>query len=269
MTTHSQRESHSGYLSILGIEFNCLKIKNKLEFFRNELWDKINTASLKLENSEGATAASGNFKVAINFCNITYITTNSNMSTVFVDIRNGYTNTRTISQVLFNNQEVTRMVVNNVSLVIAPLSAVMLEIPLKTNLSRGSPMTVVIYKESEAAPSVAGSWVAVPHFPIESWPKSDECPFPTMNDANYQFLKQHGFDTYFFRENPPIECNNPVQGHEIISNLAPKYGFYGLMTTDVPLDKCSNLSNALAILMHMGDEVDSKVMSVHTVMCMI
>lgn len=225
---------------------------------RNELWDSISNASLKLETSDGATVASGNFQVAINFCNITYITTDYNMSTVFIHIHNGYTSTRTISQVLLNNEDLTIMVVNNASLTVASLSAVMLEIPLKTSLSRGSLMTaVVIYKESGAVPSVAGVRVAVPHFPIESWPKSDECPFPTMNDDNYNFIEKHGFDTYFFRENPSSECKNPVKGHDIISNLAPKYGFFGLMTTDVPLDKCTNLSNALAIFM--GDEVDDKI----------
>lgn len=234
--------------------------------YRDKFWDGINNATLKLETSKGDVVANGAFQIASNLCNITYITTNMNMSTVYVHIHNGYTETRTINQILFNGQDVTVMVSNKASLSVSSQSAVMLEIPVQAyNLSRGSLMTVVVtYKESGSIPSVAGSRVAVPHFPIESWPKSDECPFPTMNDKNYEFIRKHGFDTFFFREHPSTHCSNPVEGHKIISELAPKYGFYGLITTDVPLDKCSNLSNALA--MFMGDEVDSKVNTIQDFM---
>ena len=53
--------------------------------------------------------------------------------------------------------------------------------------SPGNLYTVVLqYAETGAGESVAGGRVAKTHFPIESWPKSHECPFPTVNDDNYK-----------------------------------------------------------------------------------
>lgn len=45
---------------------------------------------------------------------------------------------------------------------------------------------VLQYADPGTPESVAGGRVAKAHFPIESWPKSHECPFPTVNDGNYK-----------------------------------------------------------------------------------
>ena len=81
----------------------------------------------------------------------------------------------------------TGSVVNNMSLSVPPLSSTMLTIPLSTPVAPGNLYTVVLqYAESGAGESVAGGRLAKTHFPIESWPKSHECPFPTVNDHNYK-----------------------------------------------------------------------------------
>ena len=81
----------------------------------------------------------------------------------------------------------TGSVVNSMSLSVPPLSSTMLTIPLSTPVAPGNLYTVVLqYAESGAGESVAGGRLAKTHFPIESWPKSQECPFPTVNDHNYQ-----------------------------------------------------------------------------------
>ena len=102
-------------------------------------------------------------------------------------------------QVLVNGSNVTGSVVNSMSLSVPPLSSTMLTIPLSTPVAPGNLYTVVLqYAESGAGESVAGGRLAKTHFPIESWPKSHECPFPTVNDNNYQVC-QHVNCNYRYR----------------------------------------------------------------------
>ena len=92
-------------------------------------------------------------------------------------------------QVMVNGTDVTGSVVNKLSLVIPPLSSTMLTIPMNSSLGPGNLYTVVlIYSESGSIPSVAGGRLAKAHFPIEAWPKSHECPYPTIEDDNYKVI---------------------------------------------------------------------------------
>ena len=69
-------------------------------------------------------------------------------------------------------------------------SAHLLVIKLPAIQQPGNLITAVImYAESGENPSAAGVRLAKPHFPIEAWPKSSECPFPTVNDKNYEVSK--------------------------------------------------------------------------------
>ena len=150
----------------------------------------------------------------------------------------------------------TSRVKNNASLSIPPRTAVLVEIPLLARVLPGSMFTVaVVFAEKDNLVSVAAGRVAKTHFPIESWPKSDECPYPTINDSNYEFVQSHGFDTYFFTQNP---CHtSKAVGQKILCDLAPKYNFYGLVDDGVPLDDCANASMALGIFI--ADEADKAV----------
>lgn len=86
-----------------------------------------------------------------------------------------------------NGIDVTQNVSNQLSLSLSPQTATLLAVPLSHLLTPGSLYTVMLqYVESDAAESVAGGRIAKAHFPIESWPKSSECPFPTINDSNFQ-----------------------------------------------------------------------------------
>ena len=81
----------------------------------------------------------------------------------------------------------TKQVSNASSLSVAPLSSTLLAIPLSRPLSPGSLATVaLVFAESGSVPIGTGVRLAKAHFPIESWPKSKECPLPTINDDNYK-----------------------------------------------------------------------------------
>lgn len=88
-----------------------------------------------------------------------------------------------------NGIDVTSSVVNQLSLVVPPKSSTMLTVPLSPSLGPGQLYTVVLmYAENGSIPSVAGGRLAKAHFPIESWPKSNECPYPTISDDNYKVI---------------------------------------------------------------------------------
>ena len=94
-----------------------------------------------------------------------------------------------VHQVLLNDSDVTANVSNKQSLTVPPLSSTMLTVGLLAPVTPGNLYTVVLqYAESGAAESVAGGRVAKTHFPIEAWPKSKECPFPTVKDNNYKVI---------------------------------------------------------------------------------
>lgn len=50
-------------------------------------------------------------------------------------------------------------------------------------------MTVAIEFADPGSVAIGnGVRLAKTYFPIESWPKSYECPFPTVKDDNYQVM---------------------------------------------------------------------------------
>ena len=81
----------------------------------------------------------------------------------------------------------TGTVSNKQSLSVPPDSSTLIVIPLTQLQAAGNLYTVVLqYAESGVPESVAGGRLLKAHFPIESWPKSSECPFPTINDDNFK-----------------------------------------------------------------------------------
>ena len=62
-------------------------------------------------------------------------------------------------------------------------------------------------------------------FPIEDWPKSDQCPFPEANATNYNILKDLGLNTHFMSGVCGADPNT------VIAN-APKHGYYVLPSED-------------------------------------
>ena len=72
-----------------------------------------------------------------------------------------------------------------------------------------------------------------------------------------QFHRDHGIDTLFFGNGAASPCSSSLPGTTIAGTLAPQYGFYCLISTDIEYKSMENTSNVLARLL--GDESDSKV----------
>ena len=81
----------------------------------------------------------------------------------------------------------TKNVSNAASLSLAPKTSTLLSIPLPQSQLPGNLITVALeFSESGSVPIGTAVRLAKAHFPIEAWPKSKECPFPTVNDDNYK-----------------------------------------------------------------------------------
>lgn len=225
---------------------------------RNTAFDTITSSTFELQTTDSQVAVNGKFAVVLNWCNITYVTTTTNYSSLLIHVHNGYTSTRTIQKVLLNDSDVTANVSNKQSLTVPPLSSTMLTVGLLAPVTPGNLYTVVLqYAESGAAESVAGGRVAKTHFPIEAWPKSKECPFPTVKDNNYKWHRDHGIDTLFFGEKSAQPCGSQTPGNVIAGELAPQYGFYCLTDINIPPQSIKNTSNVLATFL--SDEPDNKL----------
>jgi desulfoferrodoxin (superoxide reductase-like protein) len=216
-----------------------------------------NQMPIELQTSSGTSLFKGNFLVQLTSCNISYITVTSDYATLLVHVHNGYTDaSRTIKTVLVNSTDMTTKVTNQASLSIPPQSSTLLSIPLPQRQYPGNLVTVaLIFAESGSVPIGNGVRLAKTHFPIESWPKSFECPFPTVKDDNYQFHRSHGIDTLFFGQHASSKCGKDVPGTDIAGKLAPQYSFYCLIQTDISLNSLQDSSNVLGKLL--GDEIDS------------
>lgn len=80
-------------------------------------------------------------------------------------------------------------------------------------MTPGQLWTVVVdYAEAGTVPSVGGARLQKPYFPIETWPRSSDCPYPTINNATYEFHRAHGVDTFFVGEGSLSECGSSAPG---------------------------------------------------------
>ena len=90
---------------------------------------------------------------------------------------------------MINGTDRTSQVKNTASLSIAPKTSTLLSIPLTSIQYPGNLITVALEFADTGSVAVGnGVRLAKSHFPIESWPKSHECPFPTVMDDNYQVI---------------------------------------------------------------------------------
>ena len=164
--------------------------------------------------SNGDTAVNDSVAVRLADVILAYVTTTTNYSTLLVHLSSNITQPRTISSVVVNGIEVVSLV-SPASLTIGSYPAsVLLQIPLSTPAQSGQLWTVVVsYAEQGSLASVGGGRHMKTFFPIESWPHSVDCPYPTINTSKYNFTREHGIDTLFVYESTLSGCNSSLPGN--------------------------------------------------------
>lgn len=206
--------------------------------------------------AEGRPLVNGSFPVAQTPVPITYVTTANGAQTLLVHARNSANVTHTLTSLVFNNANVTASL-DPRERVIPPNTTVMWTIALGAALPRGSVYTLVATYDGGAVPAaVAAGRTLIEFFPMETWQKSSECPFPTVNDTNYAFHRSHGLDTFFITHTSASECGGP-SGEVITSTLAPEYDFWSLADSGMNFGAITNTSRIAGIFI--GDEPDQNI----------
>lgn len=62
-------------------------------------------------------------------------------------------------------------------------------------------------------------------FPLECWPSSSDCPFPTINNTNYDFHRQLSINTFFVSNE---DYCHQQDGDYVVNTLAPQFQFWTL-----------------------------------------
>jgi hypothetical protein len=163
---------------------------------RDSSWDAAASGNLQIETTAGL-AVSGDFPVRATAVPLTYVTTTGDLSALLVHARNLDSVPHTLDRILVDGRDVTGTDVACVPEdTILPGESVLWTVPLCAPASPGDPWTVVV-TYTDAAPAVGVGRVMRPSFPVEAWPNSDECPFPGVNDVNFEAMSLAGIDTFF------------------------------------------------------------------------
>ena len=70
-------------------------------FTSDSKWDSVKTGQIRIVTDKQSVAMDGKFNVDLNFCNITYVTTDANYSSLLIHLHNGLSEKRTVSKVHF------------------------------------------------------------------------------------------------------------------------------------------------------------------------
>ncbi|KAA0150435.1 hypothetical protein FNF29_05238 [Cafeteria roenbergensis] len=220
-------------------------------------WHSIPTASVRVTDAAGQNLVNGSFQINRKpSARITSVTTDGGGARVIVHLRSYSPAAVTLTKVYVNGVAVVP--IQPASLPQLPSGeSVLLVLPAPGTggpLPPGAVVTVkVAFADGTAA--IAGARRLVEFFPVETWPKSSECPYPTVNDTNYAIHRSHGVDTFFTTDGSTSKCKNSLLEVDIINKLAPQYDFWVLAGKSTDTSKVVNTSRLAGWFL--GDEDDN------------
>lgn len=228
-----------------------------IAFHSTQPWlDQDPTVALRVATDE-ADVVSGSFVPSRAPVPFTWVTTDATYGSFIVHLRNTDAVARRLDRLVLNGRDVTDRACIP-SRTVAPGQAVLWTVPLCEPVARGDPWTVVAQWE-DAPPSVAGGRVVAVHFPIHTWPKSYDCPFPGASEERWLAYRAQGIDMPFLWKQTYADyegCNGADAQAVLAANDALAGGDQWLM-----VEKGISLSghDTSRLASFVGDEPDSKV----------
>lgn len=196
---------------------------------RDPAWDAPGaTGTFEIATTAGVAAA-GTFSAAATPVPLTYVTTDEEYGTLLIHLRNADVVPHALARLLVNGRDVTDAACIPQE-TLAPGAAALWTVPLCVAAEPGAAWTVVA--EFADAPAAVGvGRVVRPFFPFESWPNTDECPFPTVNDEYYRRHQAAGLDTTFFYVGGGSACGgyDPLR---IVNEVAPATPEFHVLLAD-------------------------------------
>lgn len=196
---------------------------------RNPAWDAAGAMGTFEIATTAGVAASGAFAAARTPVPLTYVTLDEGYETMLIHLKNGDAAPHTLARLLVNGRDVTDVACIPERTLEAG-EAALWTVPLCVPLPPGSAWTVVA--EFADAPAAVGVGRVVPaFFPFESWPNTDECPFPTVRDEYYERHRAAGLDTAFFYVGGGSACGgyDPLR---IVNEVAPATPEFHVLLAD-------------------------------------
>lgn len=225
---------------------------------RDPAWDAAATGQIDVQTVSGQ-AVGGAFPVQTTPVPLTYVTTTTDRSSYLLHVRNGDSKAHSVSRILVNGRDVTGPDVACVPKdTIEPGETVMWTVPWCATIEPGSAWTVVV--EYDDAPAAVGAGrVVKPHFVVESWNNSSECPFPGAKQDNFLAYQAAGFDTAYHHGGQPSGCDT-FDNYEMLNVTAPQTDNFYFLGTDgfvMGLPQLTDTSGLAGIAT--GDESDGSI----------
>lgn len=216
------------------------------------LLDSRGTLDVRIPTAEGPAVLEATVSLEVPDVVMTTVAHDADLDHVWVHLRNDSEETRTLDTLAFNGIDVTD-VACIADPALAPGAVMALRIPRCETAERGEAWTVAVTWDA-GAPSVAGGRVMPPHYPVEAWPKTMDCPLPIIHDANHQALIDAGFDTVFLRGNYYDDACQSYPDLPDLYDALEALGTYALPDEKAPMPEDTTAVAARLL----GDEVDNK-----------
>jgi len=220
-------------------------------------WDAPGaTGTVRLETT-GGVSLDGTFPVDKPAVPITYVTTTADYKRLLIHLHNRTTTVQTLKRLIVNGRDVTAAACIP-STTVAPSATALWTLDLCQPLAPGNLWTVTIEWQN-AVPSTAGGRVIREFYPIETWQTTSDCPWPGVNQANYDKHRAASIDTFYLHGGNAETCG--VNLKTLVENTAAANDFFVLATYNVlrdgqtPLIENTNRVAGYAA----GDEPDSKI----------
>jgi len=109
-----------------------------------------------------------------------------------------------------------------------------------------------------------GGRIVHERFPIEAWPKSDDCPLPGGNEKNMDWVKDLGIDSIYYSASQ-FNSKCDADFTDMVNSLSTaEDGWFHVMAKDGDLDSLSVLVRSVSVdAVLIGDEVDGEIDADH------
>ena len=202
---------------------------------REGSWDGAQSGHLTVETEEGK-AFDGTFAYAVNQVPLKYVAFADDYRTLIVHIENRTQSPVTLTKLLHNGRDVTASacLANHV---LEPGIPTLVSVPLCEPAHPGDPWTVTALTNN-APPSTAGGRVIRTFFPVETWQREQDCPYPVYDASFYEDHRAHGFDTFFTRPSTAATCSSSHGGtadtFELLGPIAQTHDYHAVFTFEHP-----------------------------------
>ncbi len=224
---------------------------------RDAKWDRVEQARVEVLCAAGA-AVDGSFAVRTTDAPLGYVTFDDDLQRMLIHVENRSDQPRLLASLLVDGREVfTSDVAAVASPTVPARGSALWTVPLCAPAALGEAWTVVA-RYGEAAPAVGAGRVLKPHFPIEAWPASSDCPLPGVDDEAFALFHQGGIDTLYMYYGSADSCG--YDRHTMLAETLPARGDTFLLLgddfdwADPPPDALPDTSAVLGFLT--GDESD-------------